>query len=194
VDSVEQIFVYKRTHNGDPDDESGCFGIYDCMGSARGYGFDAVIGVGGVTPDRGFEEIACRVNWIGIGPRCVGWTKRGPQLGFAHFVGVRCFGFDLGANPADRRDLWAAAPALAQELYKSSSHFLLLRKSADGRAMLYTEAEALLKLAERASPSGILTGGGYVLDGAGQKYRPRQGRPGPAPSLVVNTSVKERKC
>lgn len=42
-----RILIYKRTHVGDPDD-SGRFGLYNCMGRVRGYDFDAVIGVGGI--------------------------------------------------------------------------------------------------------------------------------------------------
>ena len=47
-----RILIYKRTHTGDPDPEHGIFGeaadeATDCMGKVRGYGFDAVIGVGG---------------------------------------------------------------------------------------------------------------------------------------------------
>jgi hypothetical protein len=42
-----RTLVYKRTHNGDPDAE-GRFGIHDCMGQVRSYGYEAVIGVGGV--------------------------------------------------------------------------------------------------------------------------------------------------
>ena len=42
-----RILVYKRTHVGDPD-VAGRFGINHCMGSVRGYHYDAVIGVGGM--------------------------------------------------------------------------------------------------------------------------------------------------
>jgi len=40
--------VYKRTHNGDPDKDSGEFGCYNCMGRVRSLPFDSVIGVVGV--------------------------------------------------------------------------------------------------------------------------------------------------
>ena len=60
--------VYKRTHKGDPD-ESGIFGIRDCMGRVRRQSFDAVIGVGGKSPRSRDKRIACRINWIGIGAR-----------------------------------------------------------------------------------------------------------------------------
>lgn len=62
-----RTLVYKRTHNGDPDAE-GRFGIHDCMGQVRAYGYEAVIGVGGVGDEPEECGIARRVNWIGIGP------------------------------------------------------------------------------------------------------------------------------
>ena len=43
--------VYKMTHKGDPDSELGFWGVEDCMGQVRGYGFDAVIGIGGMTAE-----------------------------------------------------------------------------------------------------------------------------------------------
>lgn len=79
-----KTLLYKRTHKGDPDD-SGVFGVNDCMGKVRGWGFDAVIGVGGSRPDRGHEDIARKVNWIGIGPHELGATAKGPCLGFDFF-------------------------------------------------------------------------------------------------------------
>lgn len=79
-----KTLVYKRTHRGDPDD-TGVFGVNDCMGKVRGWRFDAVIGVGGSRPDRGHEGIARKVNWIGIGPHEVGATEKGPRLGFDFF-------------------------------------------------------------------------------------------------------------
>ena len=92
--------VYKRTHKGDPD-ESGIFGIHDCMGQVRGYRFDAVIGIGGKSPDSGSEGIARKINWIGISPskseassplwfgaKRPDWSKtfRGPLVTFERFV------------------------------------------------------------------------------------------------------------
>jgi len=82
--------VYKRTHRGDPDAARGIFGIHDCMGQVRSWGFDAVIGVGGKSPDRDHEDIDRRINWIGINRRPSS-TKaprhfRGPFVEFEHFV------------------------------------------------------------------------------------------------------------
>jgi hypothetical protein len=56
-----KTLVYKRTHNGDPDVE-GRFGIHDCMGQVRGYGFEAVIGVGGVGDEPEAWGIAGKLN------------------------------------------------------------------------------------------------------------------------------------
>jgi len=62
------ILVYRRTHKGDPD-ENGVFGINNCMKSVRDWPYDAVIGIGGVSPDKGDEDIAKKINWIGITPK-----------------------------------------------------------------------------------------------------------------------------
>jgi hypothetical protein len=92
--------VYKRTHTGDPD-ESGIFGIHDCMGRVRQWPFDAVIGVGGKSPWSGDEGLARKINWIGIKPsksdassavwsgaKRPDWSKtyRGPLVTFDCFV------------------------------------------------------------------------------------------------------------
>jgi len=83
---IVKTFVYKRTHKGDPDKE-GRFGIRDCMGRARNFEFDAVIGIGGVSVEAKRSGIHRKVNWIGIGPRkqmlaADGW----PLLTFDYFV------------------------------------------------------------------------------------------------------------
>jgi hypothetical protein len=46
--AIMRTLIYKRTHTGDPDPESGVFGNRDCMGTVRGRRFDAVIGIGGI--------------------------------------------------------------------------------------------------------------------------------------------------
>ena len=63
-----KILVYRRTHTGDPDPVTQTFGINDCMGSVRDWSYDAVIGIGGVAPDPGDENIRMRITWIGISP------------------------------------------------------------------------------------------------------------------------------
>jgi len=79
-----KTLIYKRTHRGDPDDQA-IFGVKDCMGKVRGWNFDSVIGVGGSKPDVGHEEIAQKVTWIGLGPKIIGKTSRGPVLHFNWF-------------------------------------------------------------------------------------------------------------
>jgi len=77
--------VYKRTHRGDPD-ESGVFGIHDCMGRVRRWAFEAAVGVGGKKPDRGHEDIANKINWIGIRPFKKEAGGKGPRVEFEHFL------------------------------------------------------------------------------------------------------------
>jgi hypothetical protein len=89
-----RTLIYKRTHKGDPDD-SGIFGISDCMGRVRRWSFDAVIGVGGKRPDPGHEHIGRKVNWVGIGSHEVGRTVRGPRLAFDQFRRFDEIGPDL---------------------------------------------------------------------------------------------------
>lgn len=81
-----RTLIYKRTHPGDPDAE-GRFGIQDCMGRVRTWGFDAVIGVGGIGAEPESHGLARKVNWIGIGPhKRVETGKRGPVVTFDHFL------------------------------------------------------------------------------------------------------------
>lgn len=131
-----KTLVYKRTHRGDPDD-SGVFGINDCMGKIRGWGFDAVIGVGGSRPDRGHEDIARKVNWIGIGPHEVGATAKGPRLGFDFF-----HRFDE-AGPA----LEARAPDLFRYMFIEKHVRAVLSQNLP--EPIQTEVRRLLTWAER---------------------------------------------
>lgn len=86
--------VYKRTHSGDPD-QLGRFGVDDCMGRVRGWGFDSVIGVGGKSPDPGHEGIALKVNWVGIGSSKSDVGRRGPLVQFECFVQLEDGGPEL---------------------------------------------------------------------------------------------------
>jgi hypothetical protein len=134
-----RILVYKRTHNGDPD-QQGCFGVYDCMGSVRNRDFDAVIGVGGIGREARSCGIAGQVNWIGIGPTKHlkrGW--RGSVITFEHF-------YDFGT---DGPDFWAMAPTLSKRMYSKNVRHLM--KGLNEQE--YHEATLLLKLAENAPPS-----------------------------------------
>src|SRR5437870_524960 len=80
-----RTLIYKRTHNGDPDPETGIFGNHDCMGKVRDRAFDAVIGVGGIGQEPQSYGIAGKLTWVGIGPRTIGRTHRGARLTFRHF-------------------------------------------------------------------------------------------------------------
>lgn len=76
-----RTLVYKMTHTGDPEPNTGVWGWTGCMGQVRGYGFDAVTGVGGTSARDG---IAGRIVWIGIGPRKTG-DPREPLVTFDRF-------------------------------------------------------------------------------------------------------------
>ena len=80
-----RTLIYKRTHSGDPDPNTGVFGNHDCMGGVRGWPFDAVIGIGGVGQEPQSHLIAGKLTWVGIGPQVIDHTARGPQLIFHHF-------------------------------------------------------------------------------------------------------------
>ncbi len=133
-----RILVYKRTHNGDPD-QYGCFGVDDCMGAVRKRYFDAVIGVGGIGPEAQASGIANKVNWIGIGPHKTDGPKRGPFVRFDHFL-------DFGTDGLDFLDV---APTLAKRMYSRNVRHVMdsLNKQE------YAEVLGLLKLAENAAPS-----------------------------------------
>ena len=133
-----RVLVYKRTHNGDPDDQ-GCFGCHDCMGTVRCRDFDAVIGVGGIGPTPRANGIAGQVNWVGIGPHKTTSRKRGPLVTFDHFL-------HFGTDGPDFRTL---APNLAKRMYSGR-----IRHVMDGlRKEEYREALKILRLAEREPAS-----------------------------------------
>ena len=79
-----RVLVYKRTHNGDPD-ELGQFGIHDCMGSVRAREYQTVIGVGGIGREPTRIGISRKMNWIGIGPHKFGRPDR-PLVAFDRFM------------------------------------------------------------------------------------------------------------
>jgi hypothetical protein len=140
-----RTLIYTRTHIGDPDAQ-GRFGIHDCMGLVREWGFQAVVGVGG----RGSEAKACgiayKVNWVGIGARkAPSPDDRGPLVTFDHF---RLF-------DADGQALRTIAPNLARRFYDSPHppRTVLDDLSDAERA----EVDRLLALARTTPPSGGLT-------------------------------------
>jgi hypothetical protein len=132
--------VYKMTHSGDPDSELGCWGVSDCMGQVRGYGFDAVIGIGGRSWWTNETSREGELIWIGVDPQEIPGGRRGPKLAFAQF---RYF-------QAGEKVLSEIAPTLD-------------RAMRNRRFMLYgfnrtqeQEIKAILKMAMRAEPSAIL--------------------------------------
>lgn len=78
------VLIYKRTHPGDPS-PFGEFGNEDCMGQVRNFGFDFVIGVGGIGPEARSHHLNGKINWVGRwptrGPHP--WSKRGELVTFA---------------------------------------------------------------------------------------------------------------
>lgn len=101
-----RVLVYKRTHVGDPD-ATGRFGVRDCMGRVRAWGYGAAIGVGGVGSEPEQHGIARKVTWVGIGPQREDVGKRGPLVTFERFVL-----FD-----ADGPSLIEFAPRLAERIF-----------------------------------------------------------------------------
>jgi hypothetical protein len=154
-----KTLVYKRTHNGDPDAE-GRFGIHDCMGQVRGYGFDAVIGVGGVGDEPEAWGIAGKLNWIGIGPHKAEVGKRGPLVTFDHFL-------QFGSEAPEFLTL---APKLASRMYANNVRLVMNKVDADERR----EIAAILERAKTAPPSR----GGRTDPEAPSKCSPGTSRPG----------------
>jgi hypothetical protein len=133
-----RTLIYKRTHNGDPD-EGGQFGIHDCMGQVRRWNFDAVIGVGGVGSEARSWRIDEKVNWIGIGPHKDAAGRRGPIVTFDHFL-------YYGSRGPRFEEL---APNLSHRIYSRNVRVLMNGLTAAEER----EVEAILRLARNAPPS-----------------------------------------
>lgn len=156
-ETVARVLLYKRTHIGDPNAD-GCFGISDCMKSVRKWKFDAVIGIGGIRPNRDDLEsghnnsaLERKINWIGIG-RKDGRGRpenNGPLLYFRKF---KLFGKDGTKGPHFAKH----APKLAHRMYdlKHPPRKLLIDKT---MIKEWAEIENVLKLARRAEPSRRLS-------------------------------------
>ncbi|HZL25729.1 MAG TPA: hypothetical protein VFC39_04275 [Acidobacteriaceae bacterium] len=86
--------IYRRTHRGDPDDTK-IFGKNDCMRRVRELNFDAVIGVGGTSPDSGEEGIARKINWVGIRPLKIKERHEHKTVRFDQFIRLDEAGPDL---------------------------------------------------------------------------------------------------
>jgi hypothetical protein len=114
------------------------------MGRVRGWKFDAVIGVGGVGDEPARNEIAGKVNWIGIGPRLHREPgKRGPVITFDRFL------FYGARGPSFLKH----APMLARRIYEKNIRALVTLVNATERR----EVAGLLKLAETAGASVAAT-------------------------------------
>jgi hypothetical protein len=134
-----RVLVYKRTHNGDPD-EYGVFGSRDCMGAVRDRDFDAVIGIGGVGDEPEKCGIAGKVNWIGIGPHKFNTPSlKWPMVTFERFL-------DFGTRGQAFRSL---AQTLAERMYSYNVRAVMDSLSDQE----YSEVEGILQLAKAAPPS-----------------------------------------
>lgn len=131
-----RVLIYKRNHTGDPD-STGLFGCSDCMGQIRGYRFDAVIGIGVSQPWRGFEGIADRITWVGVGPRRVGThSARGAPL--IRFDRWRVF-------DTKGKDFRRFAPGLAAYFYAKHRRYFFSDGLSDA---IQQDIARILKLAE----------------------------------------------
>jgi hypothetical protein len=130
--------IYKRTHNGDPNPQTGVFGNHDCMKTVRGRLFDAVIGVGGIGQDAKTEGIARKLTWVGIDPHRTGEPSR-PFVTFDHFL---YYGKD---GPL----LDGIAPELAKRMYDKNVRVLMDSLSSDEQL----DVGKILDLAKNAPPS-----------------------------------------
>ena len=136
--------AYKRTHTGDPN-TSGEFGCCDCMGRDRGYSFDAVVGVGGKSPDRDSEDIAFKINWIGIGPSRNPYDPRGvrgPVVTFERFF----LWEEMGPDLIDH------APNLFRYMYEDRNVRKIFSNSKLFTSEMMEEVQNILALAETFHP------------------------------------------
>ena len=146
-----RTLIYKRTHSGDPDPKTGVFGCNNCMKTVRGWGFDAVIGIGGIGREPECEGIAGKLTWIGIGkhetindPSRSFVTPSCPLVTFDHFL-------YYGEQGPLLRNI---APALANRmLYDNNVRKLMDSLSREEQR----EVEKILDLAMDAPPSCQLT-------------------------------------
>lgn len=138
-EDVKQMrtFIYKRTHNGDPDPVTGEFGVGNCMKGCRVWSFDAVIGVGGTGREPLRHGIARKLTWVGIGPHKTG-NPRLPIVTFDHFL----YYGDKGPL------LENVAKSIAEHFYQGGARMLV--NLSDEESL---EAERILSSAMTAPPS-----------------------------------------
>lgn len=168
-----RTLIYKRTHPGDPDNK-GRFGIHDCMHSVRTWGFEAVIGVGGIGAEPESHGLARKVNWIGMGPhKRAAADKRGLIVTFDHFL---LFESDGPSFPE-------LAPKLANRMY--SKNVRKVMNSLDRKEL--EEVRKILALAKDAPPSSAGGAGGVT---ASKKCLPRT----PSAKAIKNCSSRPAPC
>jgi hypothetical protein len=139
-----RTLIYKRTHEGDPDESTGVFGNGKCMGQVRSWKFKAVIGVGGIRPWAKHKGIARKLTWMGIGTHTDRKDRKGnPLVTFDHFL---YYG-------KEGRLLEEVAPKLASHMYDKGARVLMNLSSAEQR-----EVDQILDCARDAPPSGHLKG------------------------------------
>lgn len=163
LESVKRILVYKRVHNGDPDDR-GVFGCNNCMVRVRGSAYDAVIGIGGISGEPQKYRIARTISWIGIGPKRIeSSSKTVPEITFEHFLAFHEAGWfpkdkdhDAGQRffiHAPSSPAWIhKAPRLAHMFYEQryQPRFRILKRGVDNE---FVDAKAILCMAVTAAPS-----------------------------------------
>lgn len=135
-----RVLIYKRTHSGDPDPKKGVFGNHDCMGTVRGWNYDAIIGVGGIGADAKRNGLARKLTWIGIGPHKSGDKSR-PRVRFDHFL---YYGEE---GPL----LKESAPKLAKRMYEGGVRVIF---NCNLTPTERREVDSLLEPASNATPSG----------------------------------------
>ena len=142
-----RTLIYKRTHHGDPDPETGEFGCNDCMGTVRGWEFDAVIGIGGIGPEPKRNGIAGKLTWIGIGARKIydSDRRKGPRVRFDHF-------WYRGEHGPLLEKMY---PALARRMYDRNVRVLM--HSPLAKTELDRDIEKILWLAKAAPSSSQST-------------------------------------
>ena len=172
--------IYKRTHNGDPDAETGTFGCHGCMGIVRGWIYGAVIGVGGVGQEPINELIAGRLTWIGIGPHRSG-DLREPMVTFDHFW------YRGPEGPM----LEFEAPHLARRMYSGKVRVI---KSDSLTAAELEDVERLLRKAMKALPSPGRGDSRPARDGSGRDGLPGKSRTPRRPCDMGCQSPAHRKC
>lgn len=143
-----RTLIYKRTHSGDPDPQAGVFGNHDCMGSVKGWNYDAVIGIGGIGPEPVHHRIAGKLTWIGIGPHKVydnPLKPSNPRVTFDHF-------WYAGENGPL---LTLKFPALAKRMYEKNVRVLMHRspEKLSNSVDLDKEVLKILRLANRSEQS-----------------------------------------